>query len=274
MGLTTTLKKYQVIVVSVFFLFLSLHLVSGSRTGAGGEKVLDRLVMPIAAVIQKPLSSVFQGLKHFWRGYVYLIDIKKDNDLLKKKIALLNEQNNLLRERSLESDRLKSYLQNAEASPYSFTVARLIGIDSTGLYETVIIDKGTNDGLAKDMAVVTHEGIVGRILKVFPKTSQVLLILDNNSSIDVIVQRNRVRGIAKGTVDGNLTLQFVSKKDDIRTGDKIISSGLGGIFPKGLIVGEITGVKDRKGGFFKDVALKPSVDFLKLEEVFIIQDSG
>ncbi|MFQ5901550.1 MAG: hypothetical protein ACE5IH_08350, partial [Thermodesulfobacteriota bacterium] len=119
-------------VVSIFLLLLSLQLISGNMRGEGGDKIIARLTMTIAATMHKPLSSASKGLKDIWGGYMYLVGLKEENEFLKKKIDLLNEENNRLRELSLENDRFKKYLQIVETSPYSLTAARLIGIDPTG----------------------------------------------------------------------------------------------------------------------------------------------
>ena len=269
------IKRFQVILVTIFFLSFSLMLMSENIRGEGGDKVSRRLIMSVATLIQRPLSFTAQTIKDIWGGYVFLIGLSKENEVLMRKVATLTDENIALRELSMENVRLKEYLKMVESSPHPRMVARVIGYNFTGWQNILVIDKGEDDGIEKNMAVVCPEGVVGRIINVFPNASQVLLILDHNSSIDAVVQRNRVRAIVGGRGNNDeLTLRFVSKESDIKLGDTVVSSGLGGIFPKGLLVGKVVNIKDGERGFFKDVRLSPIVDFLKLEEVQIIKSDS
>jgi rod shape-determining protein MreC len=124
------------------------------------------------------------------------------------------------------------------------------------------------------MAVVTSEGVVGRVIEVSLHTAKVLLITDPNSAMDVIVQRSRTQGIMEGKVEEVCVLKYVQKNEDVQVGDKVITSGLGGIFPKGLVTGTVTKVERKRPGIFQYIEVTPSVDFSRLEEVLILKEGS
>ena len=132
------------------------------------------------------------------------------------------------------------------------------------------MNQGENDGVAKDMAVATSEGVVGRVIEVSRNTAKVLLITDANSAVDVIVQRSRAQGILEGKIEETCILKYVQKSEEVQVGDRVITSGLGGIFPKGLVVGTVTKVDRKRPGIFQYIEVTPAVDLSKLEEVLIL----
>jgi rod shape-determining protein MreC len=271
MTIRETLKKYQVIAATVVLLILSLHLISSDIKGVGGDKIVTRLTMPLFAAIQKPVSGLTYAVKDIWGDYIFLVGLKKENDRLRKEVSALHKENTALREVSKENERLKKYLRVVDESTYPLIVARVIGLDFTEWQKIITINKGKDDGVLKDMAVVVPDGVIGRILKAYSKASQVLLVTDYNSSIDAIIQRTRVRGIVSGRGSDGLILKFVANDGNIIVNDVVVTSGLSGIFPKGQIIGKVEHVTDRGRNFFKDVKLSSFVDFLKLEEVLIIK---
>ena len=153
-------------------------------------------------------------------------------------------------------------------------VASVIGLDFTGWQKIISINKGKDDGVEKNMAAVAPDGVIGRVLKVYSNASQVLLVTDYSSSIDAVIQRSRVRGIVSGRGSDGLILRFVANDGDVIEGDTVVTSGLSGIFPKGQIVGKVEKVTGGGRDFFKDVKLNSFVDFLRLEEVLIINKAS
>jgi rod shape-determining protein MreC len=152
--------------------------------------------------------------------------------------------------------------------------AQVTGRDPTGWFKSVIIDKGRGAGLELNMPVVNASGVVGRIVSVSPNYAKVLLIIDQNSAVDCLVQRSRDRGMVKGLSAEICKLDFVVKSSDVATEDVVVTSGLGGIFPKGLPVGKVLNVKEASGELFKDIEVRPVVDFSKLEEVLVILEAN
>ncbi|PIX26576.1 MAG: rod shape-determining protein MreC, partial [Deltaproteobacteria bacterium CG_4_8_14_3_um_filter_43_13] len=196
--------------------------------------------------------------------------LKKENTVLNKTINALKEENLRLREAAIANMRLRKLLLFKEEFRGSMVSAEVISEDPSSWFKTVILDKGSKDGIEKKMAVVTSEGMIGRVIEVSRSVSKVLLSTDHRSAIDVMVQRTRAKGILEGRVNQTCQLKYVSRADDVRMGDDIISSGLGGMFPKGLLLGRVSKIKREGSGLFQYVEVTPSVDFAKLEEVFIV----
>ena len=206
-------------------------------------------------------------------SYFYLVNVSKENVLLKNDIARLMEENNQLKETVFLNKRLKELLEFKQSISASAVAADVIGIENTGWIKTATINKGASHGIKRDMAVVTPNGIVGRIIDVQPTTSKILLVIDPRCNIDVIAQRSRIKGIAEGNGTDKLILKYVNHSDDIQIGDILISSGLGGIFPKGLVIGEVVRVEKGDDNFFIYIEVKPGAELRKLEEVLIITEN-
>ncbi len=148
--------------------------------------------------------------------------------------------------------------------------AQVVARDPSGWFKSVIIDKGASDGVKRSMPVVVSEGIVGQVIEVSLYYSKVLLIIDQNSAVDVLCQRTRARGVLKGGAHNRCQLKYVLRKADIRVGDIVISSGLDGVYPKGLCLGRVSGLSKQNAGVFQNVQVDPFVDFDKLEEVLVL----
>ncbi len=189
---------------------------------------------------------------------------------MRRDLDSLKMENILYREVLATNLRLQQLLQFKNTTDQPVIAAQVIGMDPTGWFQSVIIDKGKNAGIKLNMPVVNAEGVVGRLVAVSHNYSKVLLIIDQNSAVDCIIQRSRDNGIVKGLSSKVCTLDYVLKSSDVRVGDIVVTSGLGGIFPKGIPVGEVIDVKDPAGELFKDVKIRPVVDFSKLEELLVI----
>ena len=150
----------------------------------------------------------------------------------------------------------------------------VIGRDPSSWFKSVTINKGERHGVKKGMAVTSPEGVVGQVLKTAPHYATVLLITDYNSAIDTLIQRTRAKAIVEGKEENRCQLKYLLRTEEVVVGDVVITSGLGGVFPKGLMVGEIMTVEKKGHGVFQHAELVPSVDLTKLEEVFIISLSA
>jgi len=169
-----------------------------------------------------------------------------------------------------EVGRLKKILSLDETILYSTVAARVISNERSSLFKTIIIEKGTDDGLSEGLPVITQQGIVGRIIESSWNVSRVLLVTDYNSNIDALVQGSRAQGILQGGGPQLSRLKYVQRTDEVKTGDTVVTSGLGGVFPKGLVLGTIATAEKRETGLFQHVEVMPAVDFTRLEEVLVI----
>ncbi len=260
--------------VSYIFILLSLILLSLS-IGKGREwNPAERLAIEITGPFQKFFIGSISVTKDIWKNYFFLVETRQENLLLNKKINLLKIENSRYQELLLTNQRLQQLLNFQENTEEALLPARVIGWDSSGLFKSIIINKGENDGLKINMPVVNSEGAIGRAVSVSPNYAQVLLITDQNSAIDGLVQRSRCRGMLKGRGLSECYFDYVIKTCDIVTGDTIVTSGLGRAFPKGLYLGTVKEINDSPDKLFKDVRVAPAVDFSKLEEVLVILRSN
>ena len=260
--------------VPYIFILLSLILLSLS-IGKGQEwNPAEKLIAEIAAPFQKLFVGTVSITRNIWTNYFSLVETRQENLLLKKELDLLKIENSRYQELLLANQRLQKLLNFRENTDEPVLPARVVGWDSSGLFKSIILDKGEHDGLRINMPVVNAEGAVGRVVSVSPNYAQVLLITDQNSAVDGLVQRSRGRGMVKGMGSGECYFDYVIKTCDIKEGDTIVTSGLGRIFPKGLYLGKVKRINDSPNKLFKDVRVTPAVDFSKLEEVLIVLRSG
>lgn len=224
----------------------------------------------LVAPFQEAVTRSIRFVRDIWTQYFCLISVAKENDKLKKELSSAIEKNSQLSEIELSNLRFRNLLNFQKTMTGRTLAAELISKDPSPWYKTAIIDKGKTDGIKKGFPVVTPEGIVGQVVDVFSHYSKVLLIVDRNSAVDALAQRTRARGIVKGESMGQCYAKYVLRKHDIKIGDTIVSSGLDGVFPKGLRIGRVSGVIRRNSGIFQEVTVTPYVDFEKFEEVLVI----
>ena len=263
-------RKYQNFIVASFLVVLALSVYLSGHGAADNAPLLRRIALNVYSPPLRATTFFLKEVGHLWDNYIFLLDTQKKNLELQRSVDLLLGQNMQLKEVLSENDRLRKLLslkKRLSARPVS---AEIIGKDPIGWFKTLLINKGARDGIKRNQAVVTHRGIVGRILGVAESTSKVLLITDINSSVDALVQRARSRGIVEGRSLNLCELKYVSGSDDIMLGDLVVTSGLCGIFPKGLPIGEVGRAEKDGSGLFQRVELTPSANLNKLEEVCIL----
>lgn len=206
----------------------------------------------------------------------FISDIKKyfnlkyENELLKEENTLLLNENRKSREYAVENNRLRNTLHFLEKTKFKLQVVSVIGRDLTNFFNTLIIDKGLEDGVVEDMAIVDTSGIVGKVVSCGKKISKVILLVDSNCSVCAINSRSRVYGVVSGTGGSLCIMKYVLSEDDVKIGDTIISSGEGEIFPKGFLIGRVVKVEKAKDELTLDIYIKPAVKFSILEEVFVV----
>ncbi len=186
----------------------------------------------------------------------------------------LKRENAELKDSAQALERLRRLLLLKERVPAPMIAAEVVAYSPSASLRTIVINKGQRDGVKKGMPVVTWEGVVGRVMRISSGTSIVLLVIDRNSSVDCLAQRTRVQGIVEGDGGSRCYVRYVLRAEDIQVGDHIFTSGLEGIFPKGLSMGAVVRVERKEYGFFQEVEVIPSVHFSRLEEVMVILSPG
>lgn len=264
-------SKKTVVVIGVFFLIVANILilsVIGQRyptSGPGGFSI------SLLAPFQEAVAGAAAFLKDIWRHYFDLVLISEENDRLKNELARAAEMKNEWIEARMANDRLRRMMDIGQEFPQEVVYADVIGRDPTAWFKTVIINKGRMDQVAAGMPVAVPEGIVGQVMDVSGRYAKVLLIVDQNSAVDALVQRTRARGLLRGEYADQCRLEFVLRKRDVQVGDVIITSGLDNVFPKGLRIGEIKDIAGETNEMFHTITVTPYVDFEKLEELLILR---
>jgi len=260
----------RLVLASVLLLLVVLFLLPNQSQG-----LLQYISNPLGQVMTLPLQAISwidHGISELWAGYVALQVVREENEQLRREMDLLRGQNSQLREAAAATERLKSLLQFKEQAASVMVAAQVIGRDATNSYRSVILNKGESDGVKPEMGVVTPVGVVGRVVKTTGATAVVLLVTDPNNAIAGLIQRTRDEGIVEGTHQGLARLKYIPLLSTVRDGDRVVTSGLVGGFPRGLPIGTIRQIDRSEGALFQSAELIPEVDMSRLEEVLVIQD--
>ncbi len=264
------LRTYRTVLLAVILVLAALLLYSQNlRQSEERTNLFEKLVIQITAPLQMGVTAVCETVSDKWGHYVWLVDTRAENDRLTVENQRLSAELSRLQEVRLTNERLQKLLDFREQQALKALPAQVITEDATSWFRTVMIDKGSDDGIREGMPVVVAEGVAGRIIRVAARQSRVLLITDASSAIASLVQRNRTRGICRGRGD-TLIFDFALREKDIEVGDLVITSGNGDVFPKGLPVGKVVRVEREEYGLFQVVEVAPVVDFSRLEEVLVL----
>jgi len=256
-----------IVLIAVNIIVLSVN--SRSYTTFGLERVAISFISPFQELVTRSIRFT----QDIWYHYFALVTIAKENNALRTQLNRASEKSNLWQETDLANARLRNLLDFQKNITELVVAAEVIGKDPSTWFKTVIIDKGKADGLTKGLPVVMPQGIAGQVIEVANHYAKVMLIIDRNSAVDALVQRTRARGVIKGESTDQLRLDYVLRKKDVRIGDTVVSSGLDGIYPKGLRIGVVAEVIEHEADIFHEVLISPMVDFEKLEEVLVVLDA-
>ena len=254
-----------IVLVAVNVILLTI---TGKHTQAPAG--FGRGVIAVVSPFQEQITAFLQSIKNVWNHYFFLVSVAEENQRLNKALAQSLQKINQCSETELANDRLRHLLGFEKEIPRPMIPAQVVGRDPSPWSKTVTIDKGKQDGVHQGAPVVVPEGIVGIVVEASAHYAKVLLLIDPNSAVDALVQQTRARGIVKGGGDDFCVFDYVLRKHSISVGDTVVSSGLDGVFPKGLRVGRISEIVRLNAGIFQKVSVTPYVDFEILEEVFVI----
>jgi rod shape-determining protein MreC len=244
-------------------------LISAQVNSRRGVPVLETATFGVFAEIQRAISTGVSGLRHGWGGYVGLRNVRDENDSLKRQLA--DAQIELQRQRAL-ADRSRGFqrlLELRDQSKLTTVAAEVIAGGATPDFRTITIDRGSNDGVRRDMAVIAPDGVVGRVVVPSARAAKVQLLIDRNAAAGAIIARSRAQGVVVGGGDERLRMDYVSEAADIVVGDAVMTSGIDGIYPKGFVIGKVETV-EKNGPAYKRILVRPAVDFRALEEVLVV----
>ncbi len=259
--------------VLVAGLFLSSFLLFQARvTGPHEQTWFDRALVFISAPVQKAVVWLLDGTVGLWTDYVWLVGVERDNERLRYRIEELERRLARQAEYEAENLRLRELVSMAGRLPgQRLVAARVVGLGTSPAAQVIRIDAGSDDGLEVGDAVMSGAGLVGRVSGVVGDYAQVQLVIDGRSAVDVVVQRTRSRGIVRGQgVDELCMLDHLVRTADVKKGDQVVTSGIGGLYPAGLTVGTVISVTSPQVGVFRKAEIEPAVDFEVLEEVLVV----
>lgn len=264
------LKKYALVVLTTTGILLALIFYSLNIPRNREANAIESTVLAIFGPVLKPAAMASNFFEEVWDGYIGLVGVRQENVKLRETIKELSARVIAGNEAVQDNLRLSRLLEMKVSIKAPTLSASVIGEDFSPWFRTLVIDRGSSSGLREGMAVVGAAGIVGQTIKVSSDTSRVLLLTDHASGIAATIQRSRARGVVKGKGEGLCSLEFTTREEDVKIGDQVVASGIGGVFSKGTPIGEVTMVKRGQFGIFQTVTIRPAVSVSHLEEVLVV----
>ncbi len=268
-------EKVQIFVVrhSAFFvlvgvLIAQLLLLSAQITRNQKVRLIQVWAVAILDPFERSIHAVTGSAEGTWQNYRGLFAAHEQNRELNIQLTNARAEIQQLSEQAAETRRLRELLEFRNRLTFATVAAEVIATSPGDASRAVFIDKGEDAGIATDAAVITPKGIVGKIIAIFPRTSQVLLVTDTSSGVAAALSESRVQGIVKGTGQNSVELQYVMKDISVAAGETILTSGLDRIYPKGLVVGTVSQVTE--GNIYKSIRLRPAVPLDRLETVLVV----
>lgn len=244
-------------------------LISAQVNARSGVPVLEAVVFGTFAEVQRLTASVVTLVRDGWSGYIGLRRVKADNDALRRRLA--EAQVEIQQQRAL-ADRtrsLESLLELRDRLALKTAAAEIVAASAAPEFRTLTIGKGTQSGVQADMAVMAPAGVVGRVVTATAFASKVQLLIDRNAAVGALVERSRSQGVAIGAGGQLLRMEYVSEVADVVVGDTVVTSGIDGIYPKGLTIGRVEAV-EKSGGAYRRITVRAAVDFSSLEDVLVV----
>jgi len=270
----SVLGRYRNLTILVGVLFLQV-LGLAVQVKRSADEQSTRLIrvwaVDLITPFERGLVWAQNGGNNLWHNYFFLRGVRAENRQLKEQIEQMRLEQVRLSEDATQAHRLQSLLAFKEQFIAKTEPAQVIGSSGSDLSRSIYIDKGSNAGIVQDMAVITSGGIVGKVLRVYPSTSLVLMVNDQSSGVGAMLEKSRLQGVVRGTANGELILDRVMNDEQVTVGETLLSSGGDQIFPKGLPVGTVSKVSAGKE-MFLSIKVKPAADLSRLEEVLVVTD--
>ena len=268
----SVLSRYRNLIVLVGVLFAQVLGLALQVKRTSDSESSTRLIRIWAVGAVTPVEKLLLWMENstggVWHNYLYLRGVRAENRALKQEIDRIRLEEATMTQDAAQAHRLQELLSFKQQFIADTTVAQVIGTTGSEMSRSVYIDKGSNHGIKRDMAVLTKDGIVGKVLYVYPATSLVLRIDDQTSGVGAILDKERLQGILRGTPAGEIVVDKVMGDETVPVGEQVLTSGGDGVFPKGLPVGKVT--KVMQGGELLYIQVRPSASLGRLEEVLVI----
>ncbi|MGE3609985.1 MAG: rod shape-determining protein MreC [Bacteriovoracaceae bacterium] len=258
------------IVNNIIVAFLAIYGISQKRFNLEEPSLFHQIVSEVLSPVQEGLASSKKNLSSLWDNYLLIVNTSKENSILKKQISRLESDLMSMEEMRKENLRLKKLLSYSDEMTHQKIMAQVVGWDSANEFKVIRLNKGTKHGIKVMSPVITDHGLVGYVYRATDHYSDVLTILDQNNRVDVLIERTRTHGIVEGVYNFKCALKYVMRNESVEVGDKLLTAGVGGIYPKGVKVGMITDISKENFGMTLSIEVVPTVEFDKLEEVIVL----
>ncbi len=268
-------KQKFTIYLSLIFIIISFLSFSYFLGKKNSKSLPVSIIITISRPFLKAGQFIASKVKRLFENYIILVKVKKENEELKRKVYELERELIYYKELAQKAERLRELFHFQFSSGFESLPANVIGKDLSGVFLSIIIDRGSKDNVKENMVVINERGIIGQIIRVYPNASQVLLIQDRNSAVAVILQKSRAQGILIGRgFNKNPIILYIDKSYQIELGETVITSGMDEIYPKGLKVGKVKSIIKEPEEIFQKVEVQTDVSFNNLEEVLILMNSN
>jgi len=256
-------------VLFVSAVLLHVVIISTQVNAPSGRPLLSALTFGVVGEVQRASMGVVRGVQEAWGGYVALREVQEENARLQQQLQTLQVRLQEQRAMAERAQSLRQLLELRERAGLDTVAAEVIAGPASPDFRTVTIDRGSREGLAADMAVISPAGVVGRVIQPSTRAAIVQLLVDRNAAVGALIERSRVQGIVLGVGSETLQLEYVSDTADVQAGDLVVTSGIDGIYPKGFVIGTVERIEGGPSGF-QVIAVRPAVDFTRLEEVLVV----
>jgi rod shape-determining protein MreC len=244
-------------------------LISAQVNSRRGVPILEEVTFGAFAEVQRASAEIIGNVREGWQNYFALQQIRHENEDLKQRVAQLEIRVQQERAQAQQSRTLQELLKLQQEAAPSTLAANVIGASADAYFRTISIDKGTGQGLQQDMAVIAPAGVVGRVILPTRRAAKVQLLIDRNAAAAGMIERSRAQGVVLGTGSGTMTMAYLPGSADVKVGDRVVTSGIDRIYPKGFVIGQIESLQ-RGAGEFNGIVIKPAVDFSSLEAVLVV----
>ncbi|MBI4829621.1 MAG: rod shape-determining protein MreC [Nitrospinae bacterium] len=264
-------RKYLNAVMVIILVVFTFALLLANLRKDSSTDILERAAVAIVAPFQNLAGWTVGKVFAVWDSYLYLVNVKDENQRLRLAVDRLAFENTLLTERFKSYQRIEELLAFPRLDTLPFEAARVIGRDTTGRVRMIFLNKGSAHGVARDMPALTHRGLVGRVTLVSATACKVLLITDVRSAVDAVAQESRDAMVASGANRDTLEARYLLANAQVAEGERVLSSGLGGVYPKGLLIGALTGIRREDDSLFVEARIRPTADLDRIEETLILK---
>lgn len=262
-------RSLTILIVVLFAQVLGLAVQVKRSSESGPERLIRIWTVSLITPVERALVWARDGVVNAWLNYVDLRGVREENRTLRGELDRLQMQRTQLQHDAGQGRRLEALLEFKQRFPAETVAARVIGTSGSEHSRLLYIGRGAGDGLLAGMAVITPQGIVGKVTQVFSSSAQVLEIRDVSSGVGVVLEKSRLRAVLKGTAGGETALRYVMNDEKVEVGERVLTTGGDRIFPQGMAVGSVDSVSPGDEVFLS-IRVRPAVDFERLEEVLVI----